>query len=346
MKNTLDDYLRQLKKAIYPVDLFGNSVPKDEQLKHVTRVYRIWIQEIHPDKFADLIEKEKAEEAVKLLNKLWEMAQQQIAEGSYEEGGKPFEVKTKKNTYKVGKVFAVGDMSNLYKCSWDFNNGILKVALNTKLNSRLENENRVLKDISSVDGIEGYIPKVVESFILDGKRATVFSSVADDLFTLAEVKEQYPKGLHPRDFAWMWNRTLEALLRVHSAGYIHGAMLPTHMLINPINHGMVIVDWCHSVKIGENITIIPKAYKDWYPPEVLNKKGAYPGTDLYLAAKTMSTLVNKSYPARLVGQLEASQMEGLAYRAEHAGLMWSRFQEVLEEVFGTKQFHEFVMERK
>jgi hypothetical protein len=44
--------------------------------------------------------------------------------------------------------------------------------------------------------------------------------------TLAQVRAAYPRGVDPRDAAWMWRRLLVAVGAAHRAGVIHGAVLP------------------------------------------------------------------------------------------------------------------------
>ena len=58
--------------------------------------------------------------------------------------------------------------------------------------------------------------------------------------SLAQVHAAYPRGLDPRDAAWMWRRLLVALGTVHAAGVVHGAVLPDHVLIHPDLHDTLI----------------------------------------------------------------------------------------------------------
>ena len=43
--------------------------------------------------------------------------------------------------------------------------------------------------------------------------------------------------------AWIWRRLLLALGHAHDRDVIHGAVLPTHVLIHPEAHGLLLVDW-------------------------------------------------------------------------------------------------------
>lgn len=338
----LQFHFQDLKKASSPIDFFGDGTPEDD----IESVYKSLIRVVHPDMYPDEDERLMAEEATKLLNAVYALAQEQIADGTYKEGGIKFTAKTRKESYVVKRLYAKGDLSSVYRCSWSDGVGLCKVGLNATVNTKLEHEFAVLKEV--VHKMGHRIPVPVDTFLVNGTRANVYKAHEgigsfEDLYTLEEVKKQYPDGIPARAFVWVWNRMLDICITLHSEGYVHGALLPNHILINPESHLMMIVGWPHSVKIGEKITFVPKEYKWWYPNEVLDKVGAYPETDLYLAAKSMQYVIGDSVPDVLTGQLRACQMKGIAYREGNAHDLYNRFQDTIEKVFGTKKFVEFVM---
>lgn len=320
----------------------------EKDLNAVQRQYRALAKAIHPDLFPD--RKELAEKAFKLLTEWFARAKDELKMGTYGEE-KTFEISTKKTTYKMGSPIAHGDISDVYLSD----KGILKISADPKVNDLLKNEVAVLKELHSkaVDDFsiyDRYLPKVIDSFVFNGRQVTVFEST-DKLYTLKEVRNRH-SVLDLRHFAWMYNRALEVLGFVHHCGYVHGSFLPCHFLINPQNHGGFLVDWCGAVKVGETIKIASPNYSDWYPLEVSGKKPAIYGTDLYMAAETMIDLLGGSYqtgkmngiPRSIQGILKACLIVNPKYRTGDAWELYDRFKEVLQELFGKREFVDFTME--
>jgi hypothetical protein len=69
--------------------------------------------------------------------------------------------------------------------------------------------------------------------------------------SLAEVKRHYPNGIAPEHAVWMWRRGLEVLAHVHANGWVHGRLSPDHLLVNPRDHGILIVGWADARHHGE-----------------------------------------------------------------------------------------------
>src|SRR6516164_8396933 len=95
--------------------------------------------------------------------------------------------------------------------------------------------------------------------------------------------------------AWMWRRLLVALGFAHRCGLVHGAVLPEHVLIQPHDHGLVLIDWAYAVAAspatGERVTAISAAYAAWYPAEIMRKEPPAAGTDLAMAARCVVALL-------------------------------------------------------
>jgi hypothetical protein len=72
----------------------------------------------------------------------------------------------------------------------------------------------------------------------------------------------------------------------HLKERIHGAVTPDHVLVYPEDHGMELLDWTCSCKIGKKVVAYNPAYKQFYAPEILAKKNTSPATDIYMAAAT------------------------------------------------------------
>jgi hypothetical protein len=60
-----------------------------------------------------------------------------------------------------------------------------------------------------------------------------------------------------------------------TAGLVHGAVLPEHVLIQPDEHGLVLIDWCYSVPLTPSTPLRAPvtARAGLYPPEVAARRG-------------------------------------------------------------------------
>jgi len=62
--------------------------------------------------------------------------------------------------------------------------------------------------------------------------------------TLDDVAAHHPSGLRDaRHAVWLWRRVLEVLAWLHGAGWTHGDLRASHWLVNPRDHGVLLVGW-------------------------------------------------------------------------------------------------------
>ena len=174
------------------------------------------------------------------------------------------------------KEFALceGDLS--YVNLGTINNGsitpvILKVSKNEYDNDLLTNEADVIKDLNAKFAVErksdSYklcIPKLFDTFQVDAHDAPK---------PQVNVLEYYPGffdvesirkltiGVDGRTLVWMWKRLMGVLSWVHHFRYVHGAVLPPHVMYFPDlycpdettrikdgrTHSVRLVDWCYAV---------------------------------------------------------------------------------------------------
>lgn len=196
---------------------------------------------------------------------------------------------------------------------------------------------------------------LVESFpVKDSiqKHVNVFSNETG-FYNLDEVHKQHPT-LDGKHIVWIFKRLLAAIGLAHQAGIIHAAVLPEHVMIYPgmanqkddKAHALMLVGWGHSVKNGEIVKTISTKYRDWYPPEVLEKKQVGPGTDIYLAAKCMLHLAGddgKHLPSSMTRFLKSLVLAGLKMRPDDAWDLFDEFALVAKNIYGTPKFHTLAM---
>lgn len=199
------------------------------------------------------------------------------------------------------------------------------------------------------------IPKVFDAFPMKGQYVTVLEAFHG--FFDCEGIRQLGASIDGRTLAWMWKRLVGLLSWVHHFGYIHGAILPPHVMFWPDGtlkdertHSVRLVDWCYSVKNKNRLKAWVPDYKDFYPPEVINKHLVGPWTDLYMGAKTMLYLcggdVKKNkWPARIPGQMVVSLNKCLQpnnrLRPQTASECFAEFTNIVGSVYGPRKFHEF-----
>ncbi|EAU66264.1 gp247, putative [Stigmatella aurantiaca DW4/3-1] len=107
--------------------------------------------------------------------------------------------------------------------------------------------------------------------------------------TFSEVLDAYPSGVDPRAAVWMWKRVLEMLAFVHGSGYVHGAVLPPHLLVHPRDHGVVLVGWSSALRFASRQPLPARSqrHRPFYPPDVWDGAPPTPATDLAMSARSL-----------------------------------------------------------
>lgn len=129
---------------------------------------------------------------------------------------------------------------------------------------------------------------------------------------LTDVKRAFSGGLDLRHIAWIWRRTLELLGFVHEAGFIHGAILPQHILINARDHGVSLAGWSASVRASDRspIAAVLESRRMFYPVAIYEGAPATPATDLIMSARCMIDLLGENVaPAPIATLLEEFAQE-------------------------------------
>ncbi|WP_329109776.1 molecular chaperone DnaJ [Micromonospora sp. NBC_01699] len=315
-----------------PGDLFGGDQPA------VT--YRKLARLLHPDA-APAGRTVTATAAFARLSSLWATHQ----------GRGNTTLTTRRHRYTLGDRFATGDLANLYRVRYDGRQGLLKLPRQPAANDLLDREATALVTLrrNGDPRHRAYAPELVESFRHEDpttgvrRTANVLSHCAG-LVPLTELARAYPDGLDPRDVAWIWRRLLVALGWAHRAGVVHGAVLPEHVLIEPDQHGVVLVDWCYSVTTeGGSVPALVARYRDWYPPEVAKRAPATPATDIHLASGCMRWLMGTGAPDALFRFIRGCTQPSPRRRPQDAWRLLAELDELLEKLYGPRRFRRLVL---
>lgn len=343
----------QVEKASRAQDIF-----KTLKADAIKEVYKQFARVLHPDKND---QSARSARAFLLLGKLKREAEALA-------GGKtprrkpaftPTTIKTRKREYRLESLEFQGDLCDLYRCSFETGmnpvDALFKIVRDSRNNDLLERETKNLKAVSP-KGKYGkfyrYLPKILDSFQLRAPKTPPRMVAVLPFFkeyrSMVEVKEVYPDGLDFRDVVWMFKRTLVALGFVHRQGYVHGAVLPSHILVDPIGHGAKLVDWCYSSKSGEGkIPALSREFKDFYAPEILKKEKPTPHTDIYMAARCAQYLLNNDAPGPIQGFFEGCLFGLPQRRPGDAWALHDEFDSLLYKLVGKPKYRRLVMpERK
>ncbi len=139
-----------------------------------------------------------------------------------------------------------------------------------------------------------------------GKLAALFRAPVGFAHTLSEVQRLRPDGLDPRHVVWLWGRSLELVDWLHRSGFVHGALLPQHVLIDAREHATRLVGFSCAARAGAALTAMDPGAEALYPGDVLGGAGLSTSTDLTMLARTMLTVVAPaSTPPELARLLES-----------------------------------------
>jgi serine/threonine protein kinase len=283
-------------------------------------------------------------------------------------------LKTPMREYVVQHLLTKGDICNLFLADYTLGKrtetAIFKVARSPIDNDLVQNESDILKRLSSADDgkFTAFFPKLLETFLYQdsemsaGRNANILGFDRDipsllELYSLAEVKNHYVGGIESGDMAWMWRRLLLILGFAHDAGTIHGAILPTHVLIHPKLHAVILIDWSYAVHNAAQtkgyIRAISSPYEAWYPSAVLDKQMPATGLDISMGAKTMIDVlggdaVKGDIPKTVPKELR-KYFEGFVGKSNQSVDAWSALKEfdgLLEKLWGERTFKPFTMPSK
>ncbi len=355
-----------LECATAPEDIFGMLVGTPEEMLAAGRdIFRQIAKVTHPDLYTGTAVWASANRAFTLLARFWEQAQTKIVSGTYsaQSDFQPFTLQTSTATYTVERLLARGDICALYVGVGHMagsNPWLLKIPVRPGDNDLLANEARILKHLQASESyteLRYFVSQLAESFAYQEKSSGITRQInvleyLDGFYSLKEVRAAYPQGIDPRDMAWMWRRLLVALGFAHSCGVIHGAVLPTHILIQPHEHGVVLIDWSYAVLEGERISAISSEYRSWYPAEVFAHEEPLPGLDIAMVARCMLELLGgnpikqtlpERVPWRLASYLRGCTLANPRRRPQDARKLLSDFDALIAHLWGPRTFRKFVM---
>lgn len=320
--------------------------------------YRRLARVTHPDRNGGSI---AAHEAFVALEALWRLCKAMLDAGVYgKASGRPVTVRTKDRAYTLLGRTGRSPVADVFLCSWDDQMGYAKVVRRPRDNDLMKAEARTLAAVRSGidDRYAPFLPRFVDTVGIRQSggvvlQANVFERTDGNWHTLQQVISRYPNGIDARDMAWMFRRLLAILAAAHAAGFVHGAVLPGSVMIEPEQHGLILTDWVFSVREGGKVPAVSSTHRAWYPPEVLAREPAGFGVDVALAARTMLALttgggatVSPALPRPLRAFFRACLLDSRSARPADAWALLTDFDFVLERTYGPRRFRPFTMKEK
>lgn len=365
-----------LRTAGKPEDVFGtiDEGSVEVRLASLKHLFTSYLKKVHPDQNPTL---KDAGRFVDHLVAFRKEAERFIRDGSY---GKARKVEihavlhSKLARYTVQEVYRVGEVADLLLAENEAKERrLLKVTRVPSDNDLLDNEARVLADLhrridEKAKVFQKYLPKLIESFpMIQGashQRVNVLDIAAPareyaeklmekkglvpdpNYYSLAEIRGAYPDGLDAQDVAWMIRRAFEGIGWVHSVGYVHGALVPEHILVHPTEHGARLVGWSYAVQKGYRLKALPASRKAMYPSSVMKKEPIYPVLDIQLLGATALLLLSDK-KGRVRTDVPAN-VEKFFERCRIGSVRdgWDAYREydvVLKNAYGKRRYRAFAM---
>ena len=276
----------------------------------------------------------------------------------------PLDLSVAGRHYRVLDRIGVGSRSAVYRCMLGFHpddgEGTFKLARDPACNAAVAHEAVALRLLQAADPdrrFTPFVPTVVESFGYVGDRrepprhANVLrlhpdaGSPADAFYTLPEVRAAHPAGLDARDVAWIWRRLLTALGFAHENGVAHGAVLPVHVLIEPVEHKLVLIGWSSAALPGHPPAsappAVPAAYRSWVSADPRRTRVQ----DVRLAARCMAELLAADADPAVARHLDRCQHLPAA-AGGHPWHLRAEFDDLIAALWGPRQFRPLTMPPK
>ncbi len=348
-------------KARHCEDVFG-ALTGDRARQHqqAKTLYHKFASLVHEDRHVgDAAAITLAHEAMSLLSTFWRAARDKIQHGTYGTKGVPTSaavIAGPKRKYTIAEAIGSGDLANVYAGADDLGAPVIvKMSRHATVNDLLANEARVSVDLAlgASTSYGRFFPRLLAAFKVKDhlrvvRHVNVFADSRDgSIFTLNDLVANFPRGIDLRHFVWIFKRLLSMLGYAHGRGWVHGAVLPTHVLVRPADHSILLVDWSYACKAGERVLALSPGYRAYYAPEIINRAKATPATDLYMAAKCMEYVlggeVALDVPTPFLSLVDACLLPNPNRRMADAFGAYDVLDRAAKAVYGPAKFVELVL---
>ena len=259
-------------------------------------------------------------------------------------------------------LIARGELSDVYlarRARWPTERVLLKVLRDSQNAALLEHEWEVLEQLqdSSAQGAASFTLRLPQPVARGqfthgphaGRHVLALRWTSGFVHTFEAVRSAWPSGIPPGVSVWMWRRILESLSFIHRSGFVHGAVLPPHLLVQHHEHGVKLVGFACAQRQGNALRALPARFESFYPEHLLRSRLLTPEADLEMSARCIAAVlggdpsrgtVPATVPAALAALVRQVATGGWRQEAwtlrEHVG-------EVGRAAFGPPSFHPLEM---
>lgn len=268
-------------------------------------------------------------------------------------------------TYLVEGRIARGDSCDVFRARWVRRLGELVVikVLRAKADADLLRREKAFLDrlhASRAQGVEHFATLLPRPIALGpvvterhGERlCLVMQWHPGFVHTLVDVGHTHPKGVDGPIVVWIAKRLLELLAWVHSAGVVHGAVIPEHVLVHPRDHGALLVGWstaCAATRDGyEKLLAYSQRNLPFYTEESVTERVVNPTLDVQMAARCALAVWGEhpgepKIPDAVTGPVAKALRAGARGEFGDAWSLRERIDEASRDQFGPPKYSPLAM---
>ena len=255
--------------------------------------------------------------------------------------------------WTLGETIARGDSCDVLRADRARKPGervLIKVVRESAGEVRLNHERDILRSVRAdlqIGSFDSRIPEPIVSGSVqggsyEGQLALVLRWAPGFHHTFEGIRAAAPSGVEPIVSIWMWRRLLEMLAFLHRRGLAHGALIPSHVLVEEGDHGIRLVGYGSAGELGAPLRMPTSHFGAFYPAG----KTLSAAVDVCMSARCIAyVLGGDPLPAQVPEPLR-SLIQRVASAPDDAIDPWQLREEVgalARTIFGAPSFHPFVM---
>ncbi len=215
----------------------------------------------------------------------------------------------------VEKLLAQGEVADIYSgrlARWPTELVLIKILRDNNDAPFLQREETTLQALvhSQARGAAHFLRLVPQPVVMGtvngsayhGRAVSILRHESGFNHTFVDVKRAYPDGIPARSVIWIWRRLLELFSFMHRSGFAHGAVLPEHLLVQQNDHGVRLVGYGRSSRLGEPFPGMCPGCEKNYPLSDSSIHKLTTDLDVVMSARCLVDLLN--------GDLETCELPG------------------------------------